>query len=134
VGREEEVELLLRRWARVEDREGQVVLICGEPGIGKSRITQALCERIAAQPHTRLRYQCSPYHTNSALHPAIEQFERAAGFSREDTRDQKLDKMEALLGAADMALEKVAPLLSSLDNTPWRESPLPRRSGTSPRL
>ncbi len=78
VGREEELELLLRRWSRAKTGEGQVVLLSGEPGIGKSRLTAALLERLAAEPHTRLRYFCSPQHTDSAFYPIINQMERAA--------------------------------------------------------
>src|SRR5262249_51538606 len=74
--------------------EGQIVLISGEPGIGKSRLVAALAERIAGEPHTRLRYQCSPYHTNSALRPFIAQLERAAAFKADDTSEQRLDKLE----------------------------------------
>ena len=85
VGREEELELLLRRWSKVRIGEGQVVLLSGEPGIGKSRLTAALLERLAAEPHTRLRYFCSPQHTDSALYPIISQMERAAGFAHDDT-------------------------------------------------
>ena len=118
VGREEEVELLLRRWAQAKTGEGQVVLLCGEPGIGKSRITQVLRERIAAESHTRLRYQCSPFHTHSALHPVIEQFERAAGFAREDTPEEKLDKMEALLGEGVAEVKSVGPLFAALLSLP----------------
>src|SRR5262249_52379015 len=77
--------------------EGQIVLIWGEPGIGKSRLAAALAERIASEPHTRLRYQCSPYHTNSALRPFIAQLERAAGSKADDTSEQRLDKLEAVL-------------------------------------
>ena len=76
------------------------MLITGEPGIGKSRLAAALAERIAGEPHTRLRYQCSPYHTNSALHPFIAQLERAAGFKPDDPPEQKLDKLEAILAMA----------------------------------
>jgi predicted ATPase len=78
VGREEELELLLRRWSKVKGGQGQVVLLSGEPGIGKSRLTAALLERLTAEPHTRLRYFCSPQHTDSALYPIIGQMERAA--------------------------------------------------------
>ena len=85
VGRDEEIDLLLRRWARAKAGDGQVVLISGEPGIGKSRITAALAERLHAEPHIRLRYFCSPYHQDSALYPFIDQLERAAG-SRATTR------------------------------------------------
>jgi len=84
VGREEELELLLRRWSRAKSGEGQVVLLSGEPGIGKSRLTAALLERLATEPHTRLRYFCSPQHTDSAFYPIISQMERAAGFAHDD--------------------------------------------------
>jgi DNA-binding winged helix-turn-helix (wHTH) protein/tetratricopeptide (TPR) repeat protein len=97
VGREEELELLLRRWSRAKVGEGQVVLLSGEPGIGKSRLTAALVEAIASEPHVRLRNFCSPQHTDSALYPIISQFERAAGFAHDDTPQAKLDKLDALL-------------------------------------
>jgi hypothetical protein len=97
VGRDEEVELLLRRWERMKTGDGRVVLISGEPGIGKSRLTVALCERIEPEPHTRSRYFCSSHHQNSALYPFIAQLEHAAGFARDDTVGSKLDKLRALL-------------------------------------
>ena len=97
VGRQEELELLLRRWTKAVAGEGQVVLLFGEPGIGKSRLTAALLERITPEPHTRLRYFCSPQHTDSALYPIISQMERAAGFAHDDTAHAKLDKLDALL-------------------------------------
>jgi class 3 adenylate cyclase len=100
VGREEELELLLRRWSKAKNREGQVVLLSGEPGIGKSRLTAALMERLAAEPHTRLRYFCSPQHTDSPLYPIISQMERAAGFVHNDTGQAKLDKFDAALAPA----------------------------------
>ena len=98
VGREEELELLLRRWSRAKAGEGQVVLLSGEAGIGKSRLTAALLERLTSEPHTRLRYFCSPQHTDSAFYPIISQMERAAGFVHDDTAQTKLDKLNALLG------------------------------------
>jgi class 3 adenylate cyclase len=99
VGREEELELLLRRWEQVRGGEGRVVLLSGEPGIGKSRLAQAARERVQSETHSRLRYQCSPFHINSPLHPVIEQLERAAGISRDDTTETKLNKLEALLSS-----------------------------------
>ena len=98
VGREEEVELLARRWQQAKSGEGRVVLISGEPGIGKSRLTAALSEHVGTEPHTRLRYFCSPHHQDSALYPFIAQLERAAGFARDDAVDAKLCKFRALLG------------------------------------
>src|SRR5262249_35423214 len=97
VGREEELELLLRRWSKVKTGEGQVVLLSGEAGIGKSRLTAALMERLALEPHTRLRYFCSPQHTDSALYPIISQMERAAGHAHDDTAQARLDKLDVLL-------------------------------------
>src|SRR5712671_4642359 len=100
VGRDEEVELLIRRWQQAKSGEGRVVLISGEPGIGKSRLTAALSEQIGTEPHTRLRYFCSPHHQDSALHPFIAQLERAAGFARDDGPETKLEKLATLLGSA----------------------------------
>ena len=97
VGREEELELLLRRWSRAKSGEGQVVLLSGEPGIGKSRLMAALLERLASEPQTQLRYFCSPQHTDSALYPIISQMERAAGFAQDDTAEAKMDKLDAVL-------------------------------------
>jgi class 3 adenylate cyclase/predicted ATPase len=98
IGRDEELDLLLRRWQQAKSGEGRVVLISGEPGIGKSRLTAALSQRIETEPHTRIRYFCSPHHQDSALYPFIGQLERAAGFTRDDATATKLDKLEALLG------------------------------------
>ena len=97
VGREEEFDLLLRRWSKAKTGEGQVVLLSGEAGIGKSRLTAALLERLASEPYTRLRYFCSPQHTDSALYPIISQMERAAGFAHDDSGQAKLDKLDTVL-------------------------------------
>ncbi len=123
VGREEEVALLLRRWQQARDGEGQVVLVSGEPGIGKSRLTQVLREQIGDEPYTALRCQCSPYHLNSALYPIIEQFEFAAGFAREDTAEQQLDKMEAVLAGSQAQIAESAPLLAALLSLPTERYP-----------
>src|SRR4029077_11809902 len=108
VGREEELELLMRRWARAKTGEGQVVLLSGEAGIGKSRLCAALMERLAAEPHSRLRYFCSPQHTDSAFYPLIGQFERAAGFEHGDTPQAKLDKLDAVLAQTSTSLQDAA--------------------------
>jgi predicted ATPase len=115
VGRDEELDLLLRRWDQAKAGEGRVVLVSGEPGIGKSRLTAALLQRIADEPHTRLRYFCSPHHQDSALHPFIVQLEHAAGFARDDTAEEKLKKLRALLAPGvrgDDEIELLAELLS----------------------
>jgi predicted ATPase/class 3 adenylate cyclase len=108
VGREKELELLLRRWSRAKTGEGQLVLISGEPGIGKSRLAAALLERLAGEPHTRLRYFCSPQHTDSALYPIIGQMERAAGIARDDAPQAKLDKLDAVLAQTSTSIEDAA--------------------------
>ena len=108
VGREEELELLLRRWSKAKTGEGQVVLLSGEAGIGKSRLTAALLERLAGEPHTRLRYFCSPQHTDSALYPIIGQMERAAGFAHDDTPQAKLDKLDAVLAQTSTSTQDAA--------------------------
>ena len=118
VGRDEEIELLMRRWEQAKSGDGTVVLISGEPGIGKSRIAQTIVERISAEPNMRLRYFCSPHHQDSALYPSIAQLERAAGFRRDDTDKQRLDKLEAVLAQGTNDLSQVVPLLAELLSVP----------------
>ena len=108
VGREEESELLLRRWSRTKTGEGQVVLLSGEAGIGKSRLTATLMERLAAEPHTRLRYFCSPQHMDSSLYPIIGQMEFTAGVTHDDTLQAKLDKLDSVLAKTSTSIEHAA--------------------------
>ena len=108
VGREEELELLLRRWAKAKTGQGQVVLLSGEAGIGKSRLTAALLERLATEPHTRLRYFCSPQHTDSAFYPITGQMERAAGLAHDETPQAKLDKLDTLLAQTSTSKQDAA--------------------------
>jgi predicted ATPase len=118
IGRDEEIDLLLRRWEQAKRGEGCVVLISGEPGIGKSRIAQTIVERVSTEPHTRLRFFCSPHHQDSALYPTITRLERAAGFRREDTAEQRLDKLERVLCQATDDLGDAIPLLAALLSIP----------------
>jgi len=97
------------------------VLVSGEPGIGKSRLAQTLVDRLAGEPHTRLRLFCSPHHRDSALYPTITQLERAAGFRRDDTAEQRLDKLEALLAQATNDLDEAIPPLAALLSLPTGE-------------
>ncbi|MEH2536585.1 AAA family ATPase [Bradyrhizobium sp. AZCC 1699] len=96
-GRDEEIELLLRRWRQATLKGGRVVILTGEPGIGKSHIASALNERLQGESHITLRYFCSEHHTHSALFPFISQLERAAGFKHSDSPREKLSKLDALL-------------------------------------
>jgi hypothetical protein len=118
VGREEEIDLLLRRWQQAKRGDGRVVLISGEAGIGKSRIAQTVLARLSGEPHIRLRYFCSPHHKDSALYPTISRLERAAGFRREDTTEERLDKLEALLAQATNDVSEAAPLIADLLSIP----------------
>ena len=128
VGRDEEVDLLLRRWARAKAGDGQVVLISGEPGIGKSRITAELEGRLHAEPHLGLRYFCSPYHQDRALYPFVDQLGRASGFVADDPPAARLEKLEALLARAAPP-DKDAALIADLLSLPASERhPLPNLS------
>src|SRR3984893_759105 len=125
VGRDEEIALLLRRWARAKAGAGQVVLISGEAGIGKSRIAAGLEERLLAEPYLRLRYFSSPYHQDSALFPFVDQLGRVAGFARDDEPAIKLEKLEGLLARAASPEEDVALLADLLSLPPSERYPLP---------
>ncbi|WP_024515484.1 adenylate/guanylate cyclase domain-containing protein [Bradyrhizobium sp. Tv2a-2] len=114
IGRTAEIEFVLSRQQLAWRGQGQVVLISGEPGIGKSRYVAALCESPALGAHRRVRYQCSPYHTNSSLHPFIAQLEHAAGIRPQDTSDQKLDKLEAMLALGTQRVAKATPIIAAL--------------------
>ncbi|UWU77877.1 AAA family ATPase [Bradyrhizobium huanghuaihaiense] len=114
VGRENEIGLLLEHWERAKEGEGQVVLLGGEPGIGKSRLVRALRGRLEHEPHTALGHYCSPHHQTSPLHPVIGLLERAAGFAADDPAATRLDKLEALLALSSDDVTAVAPLLAAL--------------------
>ncbi len=107
VGRDEEIGLLQQCWAKAKGGHGQVVLLSGEAGIGKSRLTAALLETLGDEPHARLRYFCSPQHTDSAFYPIIGQMIRRAGLSRDDDAKTKLDKLDALLAMSAASREDV---------------------------
>ena len=134
IGREEELELLRRRWRQAEEGEGRVLLLVGEAGIGKSRLTRALLEGLADEPHLRLRYFCSPHYRDSALFPVISQLEHAAGFLRDDSAEQKLAKLDTVLAraaAAPEAVDLIADLLSLPGRHPAPElSPQQRKEKT----
>jgi predicted ATPase/class 3 adenylate cyclase len=119
-GREEEIDLLFRRWRHATQEEGRVVMLTGEPGIGKSHIARAFDERLQSESHTTLRYFCSAHHTNSALFPFISQLERAAGFKHSDSPTEKLSKLDALVAQSTTDPEQVA-VLAGLFALPARD-------------
>ena len=118
VGRDDETSLLLRRWEQAKAAEGRVVLLSGEAGVGKSRITQALLERSTQEPHARMRYFCSPHHQDSALHPLIAQLTHAAGIRRTDGDDERFSKLEAMIAQATDSPGEAVPLLADLLSIP----------------
>ncbi|MCG8358009.1 MAG: AAA family ATPase [Kiloniellales bacterium] len=122
IGREREIELLLDRWATAKGGDGQVVLLSGEAGIGKSRITQVLYERVESEPHTILRYQCSSYYNKTSLYPLIEQITRSAGIGDDDPDPTKLSKLERLLESAGVDRALAVPLIGPLLFIPTDES------------
>jgi class 3 adenylate cyclase len=120
IGRDDELDLLLRRWWQAKSGEGRLVLLCGEPGIGKSRLLAALEERLAAERHASLHYFCSPHYQDSPLHPIIARWEQEAGFARAESAEERLRKLEAVLAPAELAPEDIA-LVASLLSVPTGE-------------
>jgi predicted ATPase/class 3 adenylate cyclase len=112
VGRDSEIAMLLDRWQLAQGGEGQTVLLCGEPGIGKSRIVEELRQRIADEDHVSILYQCSAHHRNTALYPITDYFARTSGFDRRDTAEQKLDKLDALIAQNNLCVDEVSPLFA----------------------
>jgi class 3 adenylate cyclase/predicted ATPase/energy-coupling factor transporter ATP-binding protein EcfA2 len=121
VGRKHELGLLRERWDLAKGREGQIVLLSGEAGIGKSRLVRALRDAISHEEHFRLRYQCSPHHVNSAFYPIIQRLERAAKFSPDDTATSKLDKLKSLLQMSGPDISQALPLFANLLAVPLDE-------------
>jgi len=118
VGRDEEIDLLTRRWEQAKRGDGCVVLISGEPGIGKSRIAQTMVGRLSGEPHSRLRYFCSPHHQDTALYPSIMQLEHAADFQPHDPAERRLEKLEAVLAQSTNDLAECVPLIADLLSIP----------------
>jgi class 3 adenylate cyclase/predicted ATPase len=125
VGRDEELALLTRRWQQAKAGEGRVVLLIAEPGIGKSRLAQAMLDEVAGEPHTRLRYFCSPHHQASALHPFIAQLEHAAGFGHDDMPEARLAKLEALLALSNAGAEEIGFIAERMSIPNGDKYPLP---------
>src|SRR5262249_52268671 len=119
VGRSDEVALLLRRWELAKSGEGQVVLISGEPGLGKSRLTQHGRPRRAGDAHIALQSQCPPHHTGSALYPVVSQLTFAAGIAADEPAPARLDKLEILLAMGTNDVAAVAPLFADLLSIPY---------------
>jgi len=121
IGRTEELGILTRCWKQVSNGEGQAVLLSGEPGIGKSRLVRGLLDSVQSEAHARVQYQCSPFFSNSPLHPVTEQIERDAGFQNEDPPEELLMKLEALLAQATADAVASAPVLAAMLSIPAGE-------------
>ena len=121
VGREHETALLLDRWRDASEGAGQVALLSGEAGIGKSRILAALRDRIENDPHVTVRYQCSPHHLNDAFYPISSQIWYAAGFVSGEPPASRLDKLEAMIALARLDAKDIAPFLAALFSIPVGE-------------
>jgi class 3 adenylate cyclase/tetratricopeptide (TPR) repeat protein len=118
IGRETEITMLRNKWSQAREGEGQAVLLYGQPGMGKSRITQELCERVAKEPHWLLRYQCSQYYSNSAFYCVLATLQRTSGFERTDSTATKLVKLEAALAPVGELRDRLAPLYAALMSLP----------------
>ena len=118
VGRDHELGLLQDRWDLAREGEGQVALLAGEAGIGKSRIVQSFIARIGSGSHYNLYYQCSPYHTNSPFYPVVQRLKRAARFSPTDSVEEKLSKLDQLLLQIDQQDNRTGALLADLLSLP----------------
>ncbi len=125
VGRDEEIGLLLRRWEQSKDGQGQVVLISGEAGLGKSSLVEGLRAYVHQEGHTRITFRCSPYTANSAMHPVIEHVQRVLGWQRDDSVGVKLDKLEQALHRTNLPMEETVPLLAALLSLPVSEDRYP---------
>jgi TOMM system kinase/cyclase fusion protein len=121
VGRDAEVTLLLERWTQAKEGRGQVALLSGEAGIGKSRLVQVVKERVLGEPHVRWECRCSPYAQNSALYPVIDLMQRALHLQRDDAPEAKLGKLEGTLAQYHVSLPEVVPLFASLLSLPLPE-------------
>ena len=131
VGRDQELALLIERWRHAKSGEGQMVLLSGEAGIGKSRVIEALVEAAGLEPHFLLRHQCSPYHSDSALYPVIQQIAYAAGFAEDDSPDQRLDRLEVLIARGTEKIDEAAPLMAAAHGS-RRNVPLRRAYADAP--